>query len=77
MRSPSAQANGPGNASAEATIAAVANELRVAPQVVKDLYDEEIAQLQSNAAVTKFIEIIAGRRVKARLKNKMKSRLVS
>jgi hypothetical protein len=69
VTSPKARAKGPRNASSEATIAAVANELRVAPQVVKDLYDEEIAQLQSNAAVTNFIEVIAGRRVKARLRN--------
>lgn len=77
MTSPTAQASARGKASAEGAVAAVANEPRVAPQVVRELYDQEIAQLQSNAAVTNFIEIIAGRRVKARIKSKMKSGVIS
>ena len=61
-------ANSPNRSvSAEATISAIASELRIAPEVVRFIYDEEIARLQSNSVVKNFIEIIAGRRVKARL----------
>lgn len=70
VRSPTAQARGPGRAPEEATVAALANELGTAPEVVRGLYDEEVAQLRSTAVITNFIEIIAGRRVKERLKKK-------
>jgi Protein of unknown function (DUF3562) len=50
------------------TIAALAQQTRSAHDVVKDLYDQEIAALYAEAKVRNFIGIIAGRRVKQRLK---------
>jgi len=51
----------------DATIAALAKVTRSAPEVVKQIYDEEIAALHSNAKVKNFVGIVAGRRVKRRL----------
>ena len=53
----------------EATITALAAQTRAQPDVVRLLYEEEIAALHAGATVTSFIGIIAGRRVKQRLKN--------
>ena len=41
---------------------------QVAPmELVEDLYDQELAKLQATSSVKRFIEVIAGRRVKQRL----------
>jgi len=52
----------------EATIAALAKQARIAHDIVKQIYDEEIAALDSNAKVKNFVGVIASRRVKRRLK---------
>jgi Protein of unknown function (DUF3562) len=51
----------------EATVAALASRTRTSVEVVKHLYDEEIAELQSTSVVKNFIDVIARRRVKQRL----------
>ena len=51
----------------EATVAALAQKTRTSIEVVKRLYDEEIAELQSKSTVKNFIGVIAGRRVRQRL----------
>jgi hypothetical protein len=48
-------------------IAALAKQTQTAQEIVKHLYDEEIAVLHAVAAVKNFIGVIAGRRVKQRL----------
>ena len=52
----------------EAAITALAEQTRSDPRIVKRLYCEELAQLRASAAIPNFIEVIAARRVKARLK---------
>ena len=52
----------------DATIAALAKQTHTAHDVVKRLYEEEIAALHDKATVKKFVHVIAGRRVKQRLK---------
>jgi hypothetical protein len=54
-------------ASEEATVSALATKARVPRELVQHLYDEEIADLQSTSNVKKFIDVIAGNRVKQRL----------
>lgn len=54
-------------ASEEATVSALAAKARVPRELVQHLYDEEIADLQSTSTVKKFIDVIAGNRVKQRL----------
>jgi Protein of unknown function (DUF3562) len=51
----------------EATVAALARRTRTSVEVVKHLYDAEIAELQSTSVVKNFIDVIARRRVKQRL----------
>ncbi len=51
----------------EATIDALATKTHAPVDVVRRLYDEAMAELQSNSKVKNSIEVIAGRRVKARL----------
>ena len=51
----------------ERAIASLAKETDTAPDVVKHLYDEEIAKLRARSNVKNFIGVIAGRRVKERL----------
>lgn len=51
----------------ESTIAKLAKQTHANEEVVRDLYDEEIAALQKDAAVKGFIGVIAARRVKQRL----------
>lgn len=52
----------------DATIAALAKQTRLPHDVVKQIYDEEIAALHSNAKIKRFVGVIVGRRVKRRLK---------
>ena len=60
----------------EGTIAALAHKTHTPIDVVKHLYNEELADLESKSAVKKFIEIIAGRRVQERLR-RPRSRLAN
>jgi Protein of unknown function (DUF3562) len=52
----------------EATIASLAHQMDTNRELVKHLYDEEIAALREKATVKNFIGVIAGRRVKQRLR---------
>jgi Protein of unknown function (DUF3562) len=52
----------------ESAVAALAQKTHTPIEVVKHLYDEELADLQANSAVKSFIDVIAGRRVKERLR---------
>ncbi|HYL02893.1 MAG TPA: DUF3562 domain-containing protein [Steroidobacteraceae bacterium] len=54
--------------SGERTVAALAGQTDVAREVVRHLYEEEAAALLERATVRNFIEVIAGRRVKQRLR---------
>lgn len=51
----------------EATIAALANQTNTDRSIVKCLYAEELAILESQASIKNFIGIIAARRVRQRL----------
>jgi hypothetical protein len=48
-------------------VATLAKETRASPEVVKDLYPQEVAAVGAAAKVRNFIGITAGRRVKQRL----------
>ena len=56
----------------DSTTAALAKETRTSPEVVRDLYRQEVAAVGAAANVRNFIGIIAGRRVKQRLMALMK-----
>jgi len=47
---------------------ALAKQTHTAHDVVKSLYEEEIAALHDKATVKSFVPVIASRRVKQRLK---------
>jgi hypothetical protein len=51
----------------ETTITKLAKQTHAEIEVVRHLYDEEIATLQKDATVKGFIGVIAARRVKRRL----------
>jgi hypothetical protein len=55
--------------SAESTITALAKEAHTTQDVVQHFYDQEVASLDADSTVKNFIGIIAGRRVKRRLKD--------
>jgi hypothetical protein len=55
------------NESDENTITKLARQTHAEIEVVRHLYDEEIATLQKDATVKGFIGVIAARRVKRRL----------
>jgi Protein of unknown function (DUF3562) len=55
-----------------AAVAALARQTRSSHELVKDLYDQEIAALHAQAKVKNFIGIIASRRVKQRLRAQQK-----
>ncbi|HTC15307.1 MAG TPA: DUF3562 domain-containing protein [Steroidobacteraceae bacterium] len=48
-------------------IASLARATHTSHEVVKNLYDEEVAKLHAHSTVKNFIGVIAGRRVKQRL----------
>jgi hypothetical protein len=52
----------------DAGLLALARETRTPVEVVRTFYDQELAGLESEATVKNFIQIIAGRRVKERLR---------
>jgi hypothetical protein len=54
--------------SEESTITALAKEAHTPQDVVQHFYDQEVASLEAEATVKSFIGIIAGRRVRQRLK---------
>jgi hypothetical protein len=54
-------------ASDEATVSALAAKARVPREFVQRLYDEEKAKLESTATVKKFINVLAGKRVRRQL----------
>jgi len=62
----------------DSTTAALAEETDASPEVVRDLYQQEVAAVGAGAKVRNFVGIIAGRRLKHRLmtafKNKKKSK---
>ena len=51
----------------ESTISKLAKQTRANEEVVRHLYDEELAALRKDATVKGFIGVIAARRVKQRL----------
>jgi hypothetical protein len=51
----------------EATVASLAQQTQTPTRVVRRLYNQEMAALQSNARVKNFISVIAARRVKDHL----------
>jgi hypothetical protein len=51
----------------EGTLRALAQETHRSIEFIADLYDDEVARLEASSRVKKFIEVIAGRRVKERL----------
>lgn len=53
----------------DATVAAPARDACAPVEVVKSLYEEELTELQSKSKVKTFIEVIARRRVKERLRS--------
>ena len=55
---------------AESVIATLASQTQTPADEVKRVYDEEREQLRSHAAITQFIDVLASRRTKARLKKK-------
>jgi len=52
----------------EVTITTLARQTDTNRELVRHLYDEEIAALHERATVKNFIGVIAGRRVKQRLR---------
>ena len=46
---------------------ALARKAHTPVEVVRRLYDAELAELQANSKVKRFIQVIAGKRVKERL----------
>ena len=53
--------------SEDSVIASLARATHTSHEVVKNLYDEEVAKLHAHSTVKNFIGVIAGRRVKQRL----------
>ena len=51
----------------DGTLRALAVQTNRPIELVEDLYDQELANLQATSSVKRFIEVIAGRRVKQRL----------
>jgi hypothetical protein len=52
----------------EAIVTAVSNHVDNAPDRAKQLFDEEVAVLEAQATIKNFIDVIATRRVKQRLR---------
>jgi len=61
------------SSSEESTVTTLANQTHTHPDEVKKVYDEEREQLRRDAAVTQFVDVLAGRRTKARLKKKARA----
>jgi hypothetical protein len=52
----------------ESPLSAIARKTHTPVEVVRHLYAEELAELEANSAVKSFLGVIAGRRVKERLR---------
>jgi hypothetical protein len=52
----------------EGTLQALAERANLPMQAVSDLYDAEVAKLTATSRVKRFISVIAGRRVRQRLR---------
>ena len=52
----------------EAIVTALSNRTDNAPDLAKRLFDEEVAVLEAQATIKTFIDVIATRRVKQRLR---------
>ena len=53
----------------ETIVTAVSNHVDNAPDRAKQFFDEEVAVLEAQATIKTFIDVIATRRVKQRLRN--------
>jgi len=51
----------------DGALRALAVQTNTSIELVEDLYHQEVVNLQATSSVKKFIEVIAGRRVKQRL----------
>jgi hypothetical protein len=58
------------SSSVDVAIATLATQTDTPPDEVRKVYDEEREQLCRQAAVTQFIDVLASRRTKARLKKR-------
>jgi hypothetical protein len=58
----------------EAIVTALSNHTDNASDVAKQLFDEEVAVLEAQATVKTFIDVIATRRVKQRLRKLSKAK---
>jgi Protein of unknown function (DUF3562) len=52
----------------DALVAAIASETATSTDIVKALYEEEVAALTAGATLPQFISVIATKRVKQRLR---------
>jgi hypothetical protein len=52
----------------EAIVTALSNQMENTPDLAKQLFDEEVAVLEAQATIKTFIDVIATRRVKQRLR---------
>jgi hypothetical protein len=52
----------------ESAVAALAQRTRTPIEIVRHLYDQELAELRSKSTVKNFLGVIASRRVKERLR---------
>ena len=60
--------------SSEAIVTALSNHTDNTPDLAKQLFDEEVAALEAQATIKTFIDVIAIRRVKQRLRKLSKAR---
>ena len=58
----------------EAILTALSNHIDNTPDLAKRLFDEEVAVLESQATIKTFIDVIATRRVKQRLRRLSEAR---
>ena len=64
----SAAQSTPNTISDESRVSEIARKTHTPLEVVRDLYEEELADLEAHSAVESFLDVIAGRRVKERLR---------
>ena len=57
----------------EAIVTPLSNHMDNTPDLAKQLFDEEVAVLEAQATIKTFIEVIATRRVKQRLRKLSKA----
>ncbi|MBB6095595.1 hypothetical protein HNQ60_004485 [Povalibacter uvarum] len=58
----------PGNTNDRAATEAIAREMDTDVELVKEIYDEELTTLASDAKITQFLGVLTSRRVKLRLR---------